>query len=217
MRKLIAVLTILGFIFAGVVPLSAGDNDRDKAKERAEDAKKKADREKKKNEIKDNEGDRDKEELKDDAEDRRDDRNDDSNVGAIVGGVAVGALLGTAVAKKAGAKKAAAAKAGQTAAAPNTMDANKDGKLSRDEFASAMTAKFKAADKDGNGSLTREEAVAAYGDQGAASFDALDKGKTGSIDMPAFNANVEQTFTWADADKDGFVTEAEKAAAAAKQ
>jgi hypothetical protein len=82
--------------------------------------------------------------------------------------------------------------------------------LSLAEFQSAMSAGFTASDKNKDAAVTRDEAVAAYGDRGGKYFDALDSEKKGSISL---DAHAAQAFQWADANGDGTITAAEKATA----
>lgn len=73
-----------------------------------------------------------------------------------------------------------------------TIDGNKDGKLSRDELQAshkAMQGKhreradahFKAADKDGDGALSQQEAEAAAREKVARRFERLDADKDGKL------------------------------------
>ena len=194
MRQYIALGTVIGLMLLAAF---AG------AQENKEKLKKKADEQQ-------DEKDRD---LKDKARDKKDDRDDDdSNVGAIVGGIAAAAVVGTVIVKTTGGDDE---KSSETTVSFGSMDGNKDGKLSREEFGSAMSKAFAASDKDGDGSVTRAEAVAAYGDRGEKYFDALDSVKSGSITMDALDADATQAFRWADADGYGSITAAEKTAATA--
>jgi len=195
MRQYIALATVIGLMLSAAF---AG------AQENKENLKKKADE-------KQVETDRD---LKDKAGDKRDDRDDDddSNVGAIVGGIAAAAVVGTVIVKATGGDDE---KSSETTVSFGSMDGNKDGTLTRNEFSSAMSKAFASSDKDGDGSVTRAEAVAAYGDRGGKYFDALDSAKSGSITMDALDADATQAFRWADADGDGSITAAEKTAATA--
>jgi hypothetical protein len=61
--------------------------------------------------------------------------------------------------------------------------------------------------------VTREEAVAAYGETGGHYFDPLDTKKSGSIQMSSLSADGEQAFKWADTNGDGTITAAERSAA----
>lgn len=120
--------------------------------------------------------------------------------------------MGTVVAKKSGGGD----KATETTVSFGAMDRNKDGALALSEFKSAMTDGFKSSDKDGDGTLTREEALAAYGDRGGEYFDALDSAKTGSVTMATLEKDAEQAFSWADADGNGSISAAEKSAVTAE-
>lgn len=223
MRKQIVWLTVAAMLLS-TLPGYTGDSNKDKAKKRAEEAKKKSEREK------------DKEELQKKADDLDDrtrvdvDNDEGINTGAIAGSIAVAALVGTVVAKKKGAaEKAAQAKAADQAAAAApaadagnadgsvnfaSMDTDNDGKLAKQEFLEGMNGFYKRLfDSDGNGAITREEAVAAYGDRGAKYFDTLDKEKAGSLAIPVMVADATRVFDWADADHDGFLTAEEKDAA----
>jgi len=90
--------------------------------------------------------------------------------------------------------------------------------ISADEHGSRMEARFKAADKDNDGSLTREEAKATP--RVAKNFDAIDADKNGTVTLAEIQAamkkmvkeahdrNVEH-FKAADKDNDGSLTREE--------
>ncbi len=199
MRQYIALVTVIGLMLSAAFNAGAQQVDKDKLKKKAEE--------------KQGETDRDlKDKAQDEKDDRDDDDDDDSNVGAIIGGIAAAALIGTVIVKATGGDDK---KSSETTVSFGLMDGNKDGKLSRDEFGSAMSKAFASSDKDGDGSVTRAEAVAAYGDRGGKYFDALDSAKSGSITMDALDADASQAFRWADADGDGSITATEKTAATA--
>ena len=134
-----------------------------------------------------------------------------------MGGIAAAAVVGTLIAKKKGGgddkAEAKPAASGSETTTFSTMDTDKDGALSRDEFTTKMTAAFKAADGNSDGVLTREETQEQYGDQGAAYFAALDKDATGKVDSAAFQANVLRTFDSVDANDDFKISTAERDAA----
>jgi hypothetical protein len=145
---------------------------------------------------------------------------DGANVGAIVGGIAAAAVVGKLVAGKGGGKdegrgkgNAAPDKAVEEAS-PAQIDSDKDGQYTRDEFNVALNKAFKTADGNADGTMTREEAVAAFGDRGGAYFDALDEEKTGSVKMATLESDVARAFEWADANGDGSLTAEERSEAA---
>jgi Ca2+-binding EF-hand superfamily protein len=90
--------------------------------------------------------------------------------------------------------------------------------ISAEEHGSRMEARFKAADKDNDGSLTREEAKAMP--RVAKNFDAIDADKSGTVTLAEIQAamkkmvkeahdrNVEH-FKAADKDNDGSLTREE--------
>jgi Ca2+-binding EF-hand superfamily protein len=79
------------------------------------------------------------------------------------------------------------------------IDTNKDGKLSKEELKAAhdasrakhrdeFQAKFKAADKDGDGALTKAEAESGNMPQIAKNFDAIDANKDGKVTQDELRA-----------------------------
>jgi Ca2+-binding EF-hand superfamily protein len=76
-----------------------------------------------------------------------------------------------------------------------------------------MTALFKGADANGDGNLTREEATAAFPNEGAGYFDLLDTQKTGTVSAAAFSESALKVFTAADTNADGSISAAERDAA----
>jgi Ca2+-binding EF-hand superfamily protein len=181
-----------------------------------EKLKKKAQEQSEKNKGKDLKGKakgKDNEDLKAKADAKRgdiEDEDDGGHTGAIIGGIAAAAVVGTVIAKKSGGDDDDET---ETTLSFGTMDANKDGKLSQDEFRGAMSKGFEASDKNGDDEVTRDEAVAAYGAQGGKYFDALDSGKAGSISMDALEKDAAEAFHWADKNGDGSITADERSKA----
>ena len=219
MRRLIVWLTATVMLVSVPSGAWAQNPNAEEAKKRAEEAKK-------------NKGGRqgqgqnvDRENAEQSAQERADEaraeHDDGPNTAAIVGGIAAAAVVGTLIAKKkGGGDDKADAKAGAKPAASgsetttfSSMDTDKDGALSRNEFTTKMTSAFKAADGNSDGVLTREETQEQYGDQGAAYFDALDKDAAGKVDSAAFQANVLRVFDSVDADDDFKISTAERDAA----
>jgi Ca2+-binding EF-hand superfamily protein len=214
MRKIVALITALGFVFSmSTAALARQTQQEQEAKEKLKkkphvgdekkDLKGKADRNRPDAET--HPGDKHPRE----AAEQEDDDDDGGNAGAIIGGVAAAAIVGTVIAKK----KGGDGKEKEESVSFGSMDRNKDGSLALVEFQSAMSDGFKAADKNGDSSVTRDEVVAAYGDRGGKYFDALDTKKSGSISMDALNDDAAQAFKWADANDDGSISAAEKATA----
>jgi Ca2+-binding EF-hand superfamily protein len=196
MRELVVMATVTGLL-ASMASAAPAQVERDKLKREAERKP----------------HSRGKADSKLEQEERVED-DDDSNVGAIVGGVAAVAIVGKLVSKKGGDDDKSAAPAAEQAVDFGSMDRDRDGALARDEFMSAMSAGFRSADKNGDGTLTRAEATATFGERGGRYFDALDSAGTGSISMAALEKDAQHAFAWADADGDGSISAAEKNAAA---
>lgn len=81
----------------------------------------------------------------------------------------------------------------------DTADANKDGKLSKEELQAThqairakhqerKAARFKAADKDGDGALSLQEADAAAREKAAQMFERLDANKDGKLTQEEMRA-----------------------------
>jgi Ca2+-binding EF-hand superfamily protein len=90
--------------------------------------------------------------------------------------------------------------------------------LSADDHGARMEMRFKAADKDNDGSLTREEAKAMP--RVAKNFDAIDTDKSGTVTRVEIQASMkrmakethkrgEERFKAADTDNDGSLTREE--------
>lgn len=120
--------------------------------------------------------------------------------------------------------RAEAAKAPRLAQNFDTLDKNKDGKLTPDElpkrgeFRHGREAMAKL-DTNKDGRISREEAKA--DPKFAARFDKMDFNKDGYIDKADFDARMKQSrdewFAAADTDKDGKLSKAEFDAASAKR
>lgn len=107
-----------------------------------------------------------------------------------------------------------------------TLDANKDGKITKDELAAAKTARFTAADTNKDGKLSAEEMTAARdamiakrkADRMAEMIKRFDKDGDGMIseaEMP-IPPNGDKMFDRVDTDKDGAISQAEADAAMQK-
>lgn len=121
--------------------------------------------------------------------------------------------------------RAEAAKAPRLAQNFDTLDKNKDGKLSRDElpkrgdFRRGAHDRMAKLDTNKDGRISREEAKA--DPKFAERFDKMDFNKDGYVDKTDFQARMKQSrdawFTAADTDKDGKLSKAEFDAASAKR
>ena len=107
------------------------------------------------------------------------------------------------------------------------MDANHDGKVSRDEHAAAAKKMFVTMDANKNGKVTAAEMDAAHekvtgqkaktGDlTSAEKIKVIDKDADGVLTAEEHAAGSRTMFDTMDADKDGVLTEAEMSAAHAK-
>ncbi|WP_158592328.1 EF-hand domain-containing protein [Noviherbaspirillum sedimenti] len=85
----------------------------------------------------------------------------------------------------------------------DTLDSNKDAKLSKEELQAAhqamrgkhrerADARFKAADKDGDGALSLQEAEAAARERAAQMFERLDANKDGKLTQQEMHAGHGQ-------------------------
>lgn len=80
-------------------------------------------------------------------------------------------------------------------AQPNGMkaaDADKDGNLTRAELSAHLDERFAKLDKNGDGSITKEERKEARADRKAARFAKLDTDGNGSLSLEEFQAQSEK-------------------------
>lgn len=109
------------------------------------------------------------------------------------------------------------------------QDTNKDGKVTKDEYAAGRDAEFARQDADGNGGLSKEEYVGDFKSrldgllasepaerreeqrvrelrQADVRFGVLDSDKSGAITRPEFAYTGWNMFAHHDTNKDGFVS-----------
>lgn len=140
----------------------------------------------------------------------------------LLGAVAAGLLL-SGVAAPAFAAKGEGKHQQRHAAMIERLDADKNGKVSLDEFKANISTAFKIFDTDGNGEVTKDEIKArhaAFKDARKAVRDAADADKDKAREAlrasgPYWMPGAGKMFERADADKNGTVTKAEMETAAA--
>ena len=102
------------------------------------------------------------------------------------------------------------------------IDANADGKVTKEEMEAHFKARFAKADADGDGKLTADELQAAAAERQAQRMakrtarmierhDANDDGALSMDEMPGQNGRGAQMFDKVDADGDGAITKEEMA------
>lgn len=141
----------------------------------------------------------------------------------LLGTVAAGLLL-VGAAAPAFAAKGEGRHGERGAAMIERLDANKDGKVSLDEFKTNVSATFKTFDADGNGQVTKDEIKArrdAFQDARKAVRDAADADKATAREAlqaagPFMLPGAGKMFDRADTDKNGTLSEAEVLASAEK-
>ncbi len=93
------------------------------------------------------------------------------------------------------------------------LDTNKDGVISKDEYAKRGTNRFKKTDKDGKGTVSAAEYEAAAVERAKKRakrrFKKLDTNKNGVLDVTELNARYNKRFSRIDANSDGKITRAE--------
>jgi Ca2+-binding EF-hand superfamily protein len=109
-----------------------------------------------------------------------------------------------------------------TATAQNAQfagaDKNGDGKITRQEFKEARAARFDTIDSDKNGALSRDEFIAAAPNfrgrmLASSTFASFDKNGDGALSREEFAGGPTPGFDYADANDDGVLTADEAAAA----
>ena len=141
----------------------------------------------------------------------------------LLGAVAASLLL-SGIAAPAFAAKGESKHGERGAAMIERLDANKDGKVSLDEFKTNISATFKTFDADGNGQVTKDEIKArrdAFKDARKAVRDAADADKATAREAlqaaaPFMLPGAGRMFDRADTDKNGTLSEAEVLASAEK-
>lgn len=139
----------------------------------------------------------------------------------LLGAVAAGLLL-SGIAAPAFAAKGEGKHGQRGAAMIERLDANKDGKVSLDEFKTNVSAAFKTFDADGNGQVTKDEIKArrdAFKDARKAVRNASDADKDKAREAladagPFMLPGAGRMFDRADTDKNGTLSEAEVLASA---
>lgn len=137
----------------------------------------------------------------------------------------LGTAMITAVALGAAAQAEAKPFGGQSVMVFADLDQDKDGKITKEEFAARGEARFKAADADGNGELSLEEMQAAAAKRSATRAEemlkTLDTDGNGTLSQAEMDAAKggkregkmgDRFISKLDTDGDGAVSEAEFAA-----
>jgi len=100
------------------------------------------------------------------------------------------------------------------------LDANKDGKLEKEELPERIAGKLMKADADGDGAITKDELVQARqklgGQMADRLFDRFDANKDGQLTKDELPERAAERIMKADADNDGAVTKEELQAAREK-
>lgn len=93
-------------------------------------------------------------------------------------------------------------------------DADKDGNVTKDEMLAAVAARFKKSDANGDGKVTAEERAAerAAIRRARMAKRAGDTDGDGAISLAEQQARAAKRFDWVDANKDGRIDQAERAA-----
>lgn len=85
-----------------------------------------------------------------------------------------------------------------------TIDTNKDGRISIEEYEIFMRDAFKKLDKDGNGYLTKAETADKLTEE---QFTFLDKNKDSQVELDEFLDQLIAEFKQTDRDGDGYVSQ----------
>ncbi len=94
------------------------------------------------------------------------------------------------------------------------LDTNKDGELGQDEVSAEVWEKISAADKDGNGAVSKAEGKRARRQRrGKRRFKKADANGDGAISQDEVSAEIWERLSKADADGEGSVTKEERKAA----
>lgn len=95
---------------------------------------------------------------------------------------------------------------------PSPLDANHDGKVSREEFRTQRVNLVMSADQNGDGQVSPQELAATHPDRARSerAFRMLDRNQDGLLSRVEVEAAMDMRFRTLDADGDGFLSAAER-------